>query len=270
MPVTTVNCSDGVELQIQSVGNGPGVVIIHGGGVTSKDYRRLATAFSGQFTAHLYDRRGNGNSPPLADNWDMSSEVEDVRAIAVATGSARIFGHSMGAIIALQTALHVPLEAVAVYDPPLPIDGLFPTDFLEPFEKSVADGDLPSALAHMSKSINAGLATKLPFGVQRAFGKAFLHTSWGKGMAAAMPTTARQLRAAFELGGPASNYAGIDAPLLLTCGTQSPEYYLPICDRLAAVTPHGRSIRVKGSHNAANIARSAFVAPFAEFFANPS
>ena len=175
----------------------------------------------------------------------------------------------MGAVIALQAALQVPLEAVAVYDPPVPVDGLFPTDFLEPFEKSVAAGDLPSAIAQMN-SINTGIASRLPFLVQRAFGRAFLHTTWGKSMAASMPTTVRQLRTSFNTGGPASMYAGIDARLLLACGTRSPRYYVPICDGIAEVVPHGRSLQVPGSHNAANIARPAFVTPFVDFFATRS
>ena len=75
---------------------------------------------------------------------------------------------------------------------------------------------------------------------------------------------------AFDLAATASNYAGIDTPLLLACGTKSPKYYVSICDRLAAVTPHSRSIQVPGSHNAANIVRPAFVAAFADFFANPN
>jgi pimeloyl-ACP methyl ester carboxylesterase len=270
MPTSTIDSSDGVQLTVQSVGSGPGVVILHGGGVTSKDYRRLATALADRFTVHLYDRRGYGEAPPLEPTWDLSVAVEDVRAIVTATGSTRIFGHSMGGVIALQAALHVPLQAVAVFDPPVAIDGLFPTDFLEPFETSVADGDLPSALAHLNRTINSGVATRLPMGVQRAFGQAFLHTSWGKGMAAVMPTIAREIRASFTLAGPAASYAGIEAPLLLARGARSPEYYRPICDRLAGVVPRGRAITVPGSHNAANIARPAFVAPFAEFFTSPS
>ena len=86
MPTMTVDSSDGVQLRIHSVGSGPGVVIIHGGGVTSRDYRRLATALAKRFTAHIYDRRGHGSSPPITESWDMSVEVDDVRAITAATG----------------------------------------------------------------------------------------------------------------------------------------------------------------------------------------
>jgi len=70
---------------------------------------------------------------------------------------------------------------------------------------------------------------------------------------------------------PASAYAGITARVLLACGAKGPSYYGPICDRLADAIPHGTSIRIpKASHNAANIARPSFVAPFAEFFADAS
>lgn len=49
--------SDGAVVQVTSVGSGPGVVIVHGGGVTASMYRRLAERLSGRLTVHLIARR---------------------------------------------------------------------------------------------------------------------------------------------------------------------------------------------------------------------
>ena len=47
-----------------SVGSGPGVVVVHGGGVTASIYRRLAERLSSRLTVHLYNRRGRADAPP--------------------------------------------------------------------------------------------------------------------------------------------------------------------------------------------------------------
>ena len=73
---------------------------------------------------------------------------------------------------------------------------------------------------------------------------------------------------AIAAAGPAGDYAGVGARLLLAYGGRSPAYYRPVCERLAGTVPGARALRLpRGSHNAANIARPWFTAPFAEFLA---
>ena len=167
----------------------------------------------------------------------------------------------------------MPLDAVAVYDPPLPVDGLLPTDWLEPFAAAVQANDPVTAMVEMGRGMDSAVpvASRLPVAVQKAAVRLFVHTPIGRHLSASMmPATLPDVRAIAATAGPATDYAGISARVLPACGATGPGYYGPICDRLAEVIPRATSIGIpKASHNAANIARPAFVAPFADFFTAP-
>jgi len=42
MTTTTVTAPDGAAIAVESIGSGPGVVVVNGGAVSAKDYRRFA------------------------------------------------------------------------------------------------------------------------------------------------------------------------------------------------------------------------------------
>jgi len=86
-------------------------------------------------------------------------------------------------------------------------------------------------------------------------------------MSALLDTTPPELRRIYGHDGPASDYSGIQAEVLLAAGSRSPRYFAQNCEAVADVLPLGRALVLKGSHNAANIARPTFVRPFADFFA---
>lgn len=270
MKQSWVEAPDGARIEVRSAGAGPGLVLLHGGSVNSGDYGRLIEGLAQGLTVHAYDRRGYGGLPLAPGAPVLATHLGDLAAVLEATGSTRVFGHSGGAFYALQAALTLPVEAVAVYDPALAVDGLFPTAFVEPFGAAIEAGDFVTALLEMGRGIGAAGpgASHLPVPVQRFAIRMFLRTRIGAHLASLLPATLPDVRAIAAAEGPASDYSAITARTLLSCGTAGPAYYGPICDRLAAVIPAGRSLRIsKASHNSANIARPAFVAPFIEFFA---
>jgi pimeloyl-ACP methyl ester carboxylesterase len=256
-----VRTADGATIRARSIGEGPAVVVVHGGGLGGGDYRRFAEAIADRCTVITYDRR------PITGRTDPAVVLDDLRAVLDATGARRLFGHSIGGFFALDAARRMPLEAVAVYDPAIMVDDLFPIGFFEPFAAAVDAGDLPEAIAIVGKGLrSAGAASDLPLPVQRMVGRLFLRTSIGRRMGENLPQVVHEDRMAIAAAGPASDYSGIGARLLLGHGGRSPAYYGPICERLAAAVPGARCIRLpRGSHNAPNIARPWFAAPFADF-----
>ena len=102
---------------VRSIGDGPGVVILHGGGVAEREYHRLAQALSDRFSVHLYNRRGRSDSAPLDGTETVATDIGDLAAVLEHTGARSIFGHSGGGFVALQAGLRLPLERIAVYDP---------------------------------------------------------------------------------------------------------------------------------------------------------
>jgi pimeloyl-ACP methyl ester carboxylesterase len=120
----TVTSKDGTSIAFDQSGQGPALVLISGASATRRDAAAVAAALAPDFTVFAYDRRARGDSgdtPP----YTVEREVEDIEAlIEEAGGSAFVFGHSSGAVLALEAARLLPgkIAKLAVYEPPLIID----------------------------------------------------------------------------------------------------------------------------------------------------
>jgi pimeloyl-ACP methyl ester carboxylesterase len=141
MRVDKATSADGATLVVRSIGDGPGIVILHGGGLAERDYHRLAVALSDRFSVHLYNRRGRPDSRPLDGTETVETDIADLAAVLECTGASSIFGHSGGGFVALRAGRSLPLERIAVYDPGLSILGRPSFEFFDAFEKAVEQGD---------------------------------------------------------------------------------------------------------------------------------
>ena len=152
-----------------------------------------------------------------------------------------------------------------MYDPGLSILGRPSFAFFEPFEKAVDAGEYARAMTVMARGVYPDdPAAKLPFGVALQITRAFMHTPVGRRLADLLPTTPPEIRRIHDHDGPATDYAGITAEVLLAAGSGSPAYFAENCRAVADAIPRGRAIVIpRASHNAANIARDRFVEPFA-------
>lgn len=269
-----VHSADGSPITVHTDGNGPGIVLIHGGALRVGDYRRLALALSaGGLTVHRYNRRGRPDTAPVTGNETVDTDIEDLAAVLKGTGARAIFGHSGGGFVALQAGLHpltAPLiERIAAYDPALCIDGRPDVAYVYDFERLINEGNHAMAFAVMNKYTYPEDATaKLPLGVNAAIGKLFFRTPIGKRMMEVMPSIGPEVRRIAESNCPATAYAPIRAQTLLMAGSRSPRYFAENCRDVAAALPNGRALVLKGlNHTAPNIAGKAIVQPLTEFFA---
>ncbi|HEY9350387.1 MAG TPA: alpha/beta hydrolase, partial [Acidothermales bacterium] len=118
--LTSVTSSDGTAIGYRRLGDGPGVVLVHGAMSSSYNHIELAGALADSFTVYVPDRRGRGLSGPYRHDHGLRSEVDDLAAVLKATGARSVFGCSSGAIVALEAALTVPtIRRVAIFEPPL-------------------------------------------------------------------------------------------------------------------------------------------------------
>lgn len=266
----TVSSSDGATVAIRSQGSGPGVVVLHGAGVTAKDYQRLADRWSPRLTVHRYNRRGCPDSAPISGSETAQTDIDDLAAVLEATDSHQVFGHSGGAFVAMRAGLSLPLKRIAVYDPAIALTGVdFPRDFLDPFKAAVARDDLPLAFAVMGAAINRdSLASKLPLSVQKAIVRLFLHMPPGRQMKDLLPTIVPEISRILAAEGPASDYSSVDSEVVLAYGERSSGYFADICHALVGALPDAQVRPMpRFAHNAANIAKPSFADPFADFFA---
>lgn len=98
---------DGSALTYRRLGEGPGLILLHGGLQAAQNLMALASALSDAFTLYVLNRRGRDGSPyPMS--YSVQTEREDVEALVRKTGASRVFGLSVGGIIALEAARRLP------------------------------------------------------------------------------------------------------------------------------------------------------------------
>src|ERR1700694_4658785 len=97
-----VTSSDGTTIGYRQLGDGPGVVVLHGAMESAQSHMQLAEALAANFTVYLLERRARALSGPYGDDYGIERNVEDMDAILTKTGAHRVFGVSSGAIICLQ------------------------------------------------------------------------------------------------------------------------------------------------------------------------
>lgn len=140
---------DGTRIAYDRVGSGPPVIVIVGAlcSRTLGPGVKLAPMLAARFTVFTYDRRGRGNSGDHAP-YAIACEVEDLEALLVeAGGSACVFGHSSGAVLALRAAEHgLPITKLALYEAPFVVDNERPSlekewAQIDAFVKSGRPGD---------------------------------------------------------------------------------------------------------------------------------
>jgi pimeloyl-ACP methyl ester carboxylesterase len=138
---------DGTTISYRQLGNGPGVVVLHGAMESAQSHMQLAEALAATFTIYLPERRGRGLSGPYGDDYGIQKNVEDMDALLNQTGAHLVFGVSSGAIICLQAALTLPaIQKAAIFEPPLLINGSPSTSFLTRYDSEIAEGKVASAL----------------------------------------------------------------------------------------------------------------------------
>lgn len=119
---------DGTPIAFDQSGQGPAIILVAGATATRVAEASLAASLAPYFTVFAYDRRGRGESGDTAP-YAVEREVEDIAAlISEAGGSAFVFGHSSGAVLALEAArlLGDSIAKLAVYEPPFIVDNSRP------------------------------------------------------------------------------------------------------------------------------------------------
>ena len=103
--IGSVISKDGTKIGYRQLGEGSGLILIHGPLSSSQNIMKLASELSRKFTVYVPDRRGRGLSGPFGNNYGIEREVEDLDALITKTGAKFFFGDSTGATILLHSTL---------------------------------------------------------------------------------------------------------------------------------------------------------------------
>ncbi|WP_051178483.1 alpha/beta fold hydrolase [Nocardia concava] len=154
---------DGTRIAYLSVGSGPGVVVVPGALSVASGYGRFARALGTGFTVHTMERRGRGESGPQRVGHGVEADCADLRAVQDKTGAGLVVGHSYGGFVALEAArADSGIRKVAVYEPGLSVDGSMPTEWMEPYEKYLAQGKPFDAFVEFARSMSPDHVRRIP------------------------------------------------------------------------------------------------------------
>ncbi|WP_116205938.1 alpha/beta fold hydrolase [Amycolatopsis circi] len=249
----SVASADGTVIGYRQLGSGPALLLLHGGMQAAQHLMKLATALSTEFTVYVPDRRGRGLSGSHGTDYGIERETEDLRALVEKTGAAQVFGLSSGALITLRSALTIPeITAVALYEPPLSVNGSVRLDWVPRFEREIARGRFASALATVFK----GLAVEPTLGrIPRFALVPFLalgarlqrsDSSADVPIPALVPTQRFDVQLVEELADTARDYATLSSRVLLLGGTKSPAFLGISLDELSATIPNAQRSTFSG------------------------
>jgi pimeloyl-ACP methyl ester carboxylesterase len=117
--------ANGTELYYEARGDGPALLLIAGGLADAGQFTALGGALAERSRVISYDRRGNSRSSAPA-GWTTTTveeQADDAAALleALEVPAASVYGHSIGAPIALDLVLRRPeiVDRVILHDPAL-------------------------------------------------------------------------------------------------------------------------------------------------------
>src|ERR671937_2228400 len=150
--VRQVRSKDGTTIAFDQPGDGPSIILVGGAMSTRSASVPLAALLAPHFTVFAYDRRGRGASGDTAP-YAVEREVDDLDAlISAAGGSAFVFGHSSGAVLALEAAARgLAITKLALYEPPFIVDDSrppLPKDYVAHLTELVSSGRRGEAVAY--------------------------------------------------------------------------------------------------------------------------
>jgi pimeloyl-ACP methyl ester carboxylesterase len=209
----------------------PAVLLIHSGGLTSRQWRGLAETLAPHYRVLAPDLLGYGDSGawPVGHPFHFRQDVALLEALlAEETAPVHLVGHSYGGLLSLQLALHRPdlVRSIAAY---------------EPVAFSVLDADTRAALDAGKWEWNPG-----PGGVDEDWLRRFVEWWSGPG---AWDRLGAATKDGFRASGwklyqevtslahdatPLAAYATISVPTLLLAGETSPPVEHQIVERLGA------------------------------------
>lgn len=241
----TTKSKDGTTLAYDVLGSGPALIYITGASCfrTFKPVRKDATTFAEEFTVFTYDRRGRGDSgdtPP----YSIEREVDDVEAmIDAAGGRASLYGHSSGAVLALEAALRLggKVTRVVMYDPAYVHDDA-EKDSYRRLSRDVhallADGRNKRAMKTFLRGI----------GMPRVFVWLLPLLPGWRTMVALAPTLAYDIALTRDLP-PVGRAAHVAVPTQLVVGERSPAGMHDVAGRLATAIPGAELLALPGQNH---------------------
>lgn len=254
--MSTVTSADGTSIAYDRSGAGPAVILIGGAFNDRSTTAALAAVLEPAATVYNFDRRGRGASGDTAP-YAVQREIEDLAAlIGAAGGSAALFGHSSGAVLALEAVMAgLPVSRVAVYEPAWISDGSRPRPAAGLAERAAGlvragqRGEVVRLFLTEAVGVPAEVVQMMAGGPDWAGMEALAHT---------LPYDLAVCGPGQQV--PAGRLAGITVPSLVLGGSETFGWLLATCRAVAAAIP-GAELAILPGEDHAVLQRPAVLGP---------
>jgi pimeloyl-ACP methyl ester carboxylesterase len=267
MPLISTN---DVELYYEATGQGDPLVLVHGGWSDHDNWRPVVPGLAESFLVVAYDRRGHGQSdrPYQGTRRDQEDDLAGLIE-ALDGGPAHIAGTSFGASIAIGLAARRPelVSSVIAHEPPLmcvvagdpAIDALMAGVHatIRMVLAGVARGDVEAAARQFVEEVALGPGAweQLPAPLRRT-------------MIDSAPAFAAEQEDATWASVDPVELSGIEPPMLLTQGDQSPPWFPAIVAKLAEAIESAKVLIYSGAGHAPHLTHpDNYVAGVTDFLA---
>lgn len=228
-----ITSKDGTKIAFKTLGSGENVITVFGA-TCHKEFLPVKSdvkELSKFYTVTNYDRRGRGDSLQHHD-WSLKKEIEDIESLITEIGQpVYLYGHSSGAIVALEAAyvLGSKVKGVIVYDTAYSCNEKDKFELIElgkSIKKSLASGKNAQAI----KQFLVGV------GMPRVFAYALpLFPGWEK-IKQLAPTLMYDIELTATLP-PREKLQGIAQPVLIMAGGKNPPSIKEVYAELIELIP---------------------------------
>jgi pimeloyl-ACP methyl ester carboxylesterase len=249
----TVTSADGTTIAFERTGDGPPVILVGGAFNDRTTVAGLAAVLAPHVTAVTYDRRGRGASgdaacanpasKDAASRDGVTREIEDLAAvIARVGGPAAVFGHSSGAVLALEAASRgADISRLAVYEPSYVVEGTRPRpaeDLADRLRALIREDKRDEAVT-LFLTEGAGVPAEMVSGMRSSE-----MWGWFTGLAHTLPYDAALCGPGMVP--PADRLAAIKIPVLALGGSASPPWLPAAARAVADAVPGARFTLIEG------------------------
>jgi len=237
--VYSVTSGDGTRIVFERLGEGPPVILVGGATCDRAITRPLAEELAKHFTVINYDRRGRGDSGDTQP-YAVEREIGDIGAlIAEAGGTASVYGHSSGAVLALRAAAHgLPITRLVLHEPP------YAPDSEEERQTSRKYGERLKTILAEGRRGDAAALFMTTVGMPQEMVEGMRKEPWWAGMEKVAPTLAydSEIMGDSSRGGtiPTGLLGTVPIPTLVLCGGASPAWMIDVGRQVADGLPDGR------------------------------
>ena len=252
--IEQVTSRDGTRIGLLRLGDGPGLVLLHGSMQTARSHLHLARCLADAFTVYLPDRRGRGLSGPNRPEHGIRQEVEDLDAVLTATGAHFVFGVSASALVALEAARTLPaVHKIAVYEPAL-LTSRDQNAWLPRYDRQMAQGKIAAALVTSMKGLTLGppILNLMPNPLLVLLTNLTMNSEDKKAgdgaatMRSLAPTLHYEGTLLAEMTGAAQRFSTVTADVLLLGGSNGLRLFRPGMNALEQALPHVRRVELPG------------------------